>query len=444
MRYGLNILFITALLGFIALPALAEPSAAAGGAGESGGRAYLGVHIDRLTPETAAALKLSDLSGAVVLDIDQDGPACRAGLHENDVIVGFNGTVIREPQQLATLIHASSAGTVITLRVIRSGQSRDFKVTLGSMPRMFEHTPPLSNAMSGGPMLAVPMPPVTPMPDIEVPTFAALYSRNGIVVESISPQLSDFFGVDHGRGVLVRSIEKGSPADAAGLRAGDVIVKINNEVVHDVSDWRRSLRRQTGKVQLGIVRDKHPQTVEITLPGPQTTGSIPDFDGEQFDRSMDEYGRNMNQFGCDMEQFVPDRQLWANLHLDKQQLEDLRRQIESSMQELRPQLEQQMPEIRKQMEQWRPELQREMQELQKQLKEQSRQLSAMKPDARQLEEMRREIENSMKDLGPQFQRQMEEWRPQFEEEMRKFRGEMDRQKFDLQNKLPNSGSQYQF
>jgi molecular chaperone DnaK (HSP70) len=264
------------------------------------------------------------------------------------------------------------------------------------------------------------------------------------VVESISPQLSDFFGVDRGRGVLVRSIEKGSPADAAGLRAGDVIVKINNEVVHDVSDWRRSLRRQTGKVQLGIVRDKHPQTVEITLPGPQTTGSIPDFDWEQFGRSMDEYGRNMNQFGRDMEQFVPDRQLWANLHLDKQQLEDLRRQIESSMQELQPQLEQQMPEIRKQMEQWRPELQREMQELQKQLKEQSRQLSAMKPDARQLEEMRREIENSMKDLGPQFQRQMEEWRPQFEEEMRKFRGEMDRQKFDLQNKLPNSGSQYQF
>ncbi len=52
------------------------------------------------------------------------------------------------------------------------------------------------------------------------------------------------FNVPAGRGVLVRSVEKGSPADAAGLRAGDVIVKLNNETVHDMADWRRAMRVQ--------------------------------------------------------------------------------------------------------------------------------------------------------------------------------------------------------
>ena len=61
------------------------------------------------------------------------------------------------------------------------------------------------------------------------------------MVESLSPQLSDFFGVPRGRGVLVRSVEGGSPAAAAGLKAGDVILKVNNEDVHDMSDWQRGM-----------------------------------------------------------------------------------------------------------------------------------------------------------------------------------------------------------
>ncbi len=80
------------------------------------------------------------------------------------------------------------------------------------------------------------------------------------MVESLSPQLADFFGVPHGHGVLVRSVEGGSPAAAAGLKAGDVILKVNNETVHDMSDWQRSMRTNATKVSVGILREKHEQT----------------------------------------------------------------------------------------------------------------------------------------------------------------------------------------
>ena len=77
-----------------------------------------------------------------------------------------------------------------------------------------------------------------------------------------------FFNVPAGRGVLVRSVEKGSPADAAGLRAGDVIVKLNNETVHDMADWRRAMRLKAGQISVTVVRDKHEQTVVMHLPAP--------------------------------------------------------------------------------------------------------------------------------------------------------------------------------
>jgi serine protease Do len=66
--------------------------------------------------------------------------------------------------------------------------------------------------------------------------------RSGLMVENITPQLGDFFGVKGGKGVLVRSVEKGSRGEKAGFRAGDVVVKVNNQPVHDTSDFTHALR----------------------------------------------------------------------------------------------------------------------------------------------------------------------------------------------------------
>ena len=92
-------------------------------------------------------------------------------------------------------------------------------------------------------------------------------ARSGLMVENLTPQLGDFFGTKNGQGVLVRSVEKGSRADKAGFRAGDVIVKINGESIHDSSDFSHALRsRKDNTASVGVIRDKKEVNITITLP----------------------------------------------------------------------------------------------------------------------------------------------------------------------------------
>jgi membrane-associated protease RseP (regulator of RpoE activity) len=90
----------------------------------------------------------------------------------------------------------------------------------------------------------------------------------GVQTENLTSQLGDFFGVKNGEGVLVRSVEKGSPAEKGGLKAGDVIVRVGDEKLSDRSDLARLMRkyRNGGKLNLGVVRDKREQTLSVDLP----------------------------------------------------------------------------------------------------------------------------------------------------------------------------------
>ena len=167
--------------------------------------AYLGVQVTSVTQERVASLKLRDTSGAVIVYVDQDGPACRAGFIENDVVVGFNGIKVDSADQLTGMIHSAPANKPVTLTIMRTGQQQNVKVTLGSWtPAPHVRTPGGSMAMFP------PMPPRPYVPDAEIPSMTMLSTRHGLMVESLSPQLADFFGVPHGQGVLVRSVERGT------------------------------------------------------------------------------------------------------------------------------------------------------------------------------------------------------------------------------------------
>jgi C-terminal processing protease CtpA/Prc len=112
------------------------------------------------------------------------------------------------------------------------------------------------------------MPAIPAMPEFEFPGMVVVHSsRSGAMVENLTPQLSEFFGVKSGGGVLVRSVEKGSRAEKAGLKAGDVIVRVNSEKVADVGDFSHALRNHKGETAtIGIVRDKKEQTLTLTVP----------------------------------------------------------------------------------------------------------------------------------------------------------------------------------
>lgn len=223
------------------------------------GRAYLGVDIRDITTDRVSALKLKDERGVEITMVDADAPAGKAGLREHDVILDFNGTAIESEEQLRRLIREVSPGRTVTLGISRDGTPMKISLQLADHSAMVAPVAPHI--------------PIIRIPDIrnsidiplEIPTYSAVL---GVQTENLTRQLGEYFGVKNGEGVLVRSVEKSGAGEKAGLKAGDVIVRADNEKLTDRSDLNHILRshRAAGKMTLVVMRDKHEQTIMVTLP----------------------------------------------------------------------------------------------------------------------------------------------------------------------------------
>ena len=412
--------------------------------GDAHSTAYMGVMVDSVSPELAASLHLKDGSGAAITGVDQDGPACRAGLKNGDVVVAFNGKPVEGPEQLASLIHTSTAGKTVSMTVLRDGQSRDVKVTLGDWKQMAGMPkiamPPMPSMPFASPAPAPAPLPSRPYPDVDIQSVTTLSARHGIVVEALSPQLCDFFGVPQNKGLLVRSVEKGSPGAAAGLRAGDVVLKVNGEMVHDMADWRRALKANNGKLTLGIVRDKKVQTIEMLLPA--NSSKLQGEDWDSLGQDMQELAEEMQQLGPELAENARDTATLAQL--DQHQIDEINRQADAAAKNAIPDLNKQAEKIRKQadaaMKAATPEMKKQAEKLSKQAAEiakQSEQVrkqmekmapqlerdailmaDSMKPSAKEIADMARQMEKTMKVMGPEFQKQMEQFKKDMEKEKR--------------------------
>ena len=182
------------------------------------GRSYLGVDIRDVTTDRMAALKLKDERGVEITMVDADAPAGKAGLKEHDVILEFNGTAVESEEQIRRLIREVPPGRTVTLGISRDGNPMKISVQLA------DHGTVVAQAR---PRVFVPAPRVQVFPrnGMDLPFQIQTYSSVlGVQTESLTRQLGEYFGVKDGEGVLVRSVEKGSAAEKAGLKAGDVIV----------------------------------------------------------------------------------------------------------------------------------------------------------------------------------------------------------------------------
>ncbi len=430
------------------------------GSNESG--AYLGVHIGDITPEVAANLKLNDISGVVVQSIDHDGPACKAGIRNNDVITSVNGTRVGNIQQMVELMQGLSAGSVADIAIVRDGRPQDVKVTLASRKNwMTPHTAPVPNA-SAAKSFTAPLPPVSYPADIEVPLVTPASARRGIVVESLTAQLAEYFGVPGGQGVLVRNVQRGSLGANAGLKAGDVIIKIDGQTIRDLADWRRSMNISNGKTSFSVIRDKREQVVEMIMPGPAGELRL----GEDWDYiggDINALNEQLQRLGPEIHRRTEQAMMFRSDELQKMQGEIEKsvrenvdpqmkiqaREIQKQMKQLEPQIRKQTADVQKRMEQMRPEIEKQTQaareqmerlgpELQRQTEEIQKAMALKQED---IEKMRRQIDESMKTLTPQIQEQMKLITPQIQQEMRELQKEMQQQQRewqDLMKNLPNS------
>ena len=303
---------------------------------ESGTSAYLGVDIADVSKDRLGALKLKEEKGVEVTMVDQDAPAGKAGIKEHDVILTVNGTSIESGAQLRRMIHETPPGRMVKLGLSRDGQPLTLEVQLAD-----KHKEMTSWSKPGD--IHVNIPPIH-VPDIDIPSMNMVVvtssARSGLMVENITPQLGDFFGVKDGNGVLVRSVEKGSRAEKAGFRAGDVIIKINNQPVHDTSDFSHAVKsRENNSVTVGVVRDKKEQTLNLTLPARKESSDLLDEEGElryefaQLQPQMELAAERSRQAAQQLRQeFCKQREEF------RKQTEKQRKQIEKNMQELRREL----------------------------------------------------------------------------------------------------------
>jgi serine protease Do len=320
-----------------------------------GGGAYLGVDTRDITPDRLSELKLKEEHGVEVTLVDQDAPAGKAGLKEHDVILNLNGSQVESVEQLRRMIREIPPGRMVSLGISRDGQPMTLKAQLADRKKSF------GMGMSNGKAFSFAMPalPAIPaisaipaMPEMDVPVSIVVVhssARSGLMVENLTPQLGDFFGARDGQGVLVRSVEKGSRAEKAGFRAGDVIVKVNGESISDSGDFTHAMHgRKNGTVSVSIIREKKEQTLTLALPERNQS--------EVLDESFE----------------VPEVDAETVIDLSDAESEVARvmPEMEQTLIEIKPDIEEATREIRNHQQ----ELKKEMRELQRELRDEEIQI----------------------------------------------------------------------
>ena len=174
-------------------------------------RGWLGVYIQRLTPEAAENLGLSGRHGALVSDVTSGGPAEKAGIRSGDVIVAFNGKEIRDEHDLPQAVASMKPGKTADVRLIREGKETTIAVTIAEM----EGEP---GKPAGGHDL----------------------SKNlGLTVQDITPEIAQRIGTGNTKGVVVTGVADGSSAEDAGFNEGDIIRQVNRLPVSGMAEFTK-------------------------------------------------------------------------------------------------------------------------------------------------------------------------------------------------------------
>ncbi len=236
------------------------------------GSGWLGVEIGEVTAEKAKHLKLTAQRGVVVMDVEPDGPAAKAGLKENDVIAQYDGQVVEGTVQFRRLVRETPTGRTVALLISRNGATQNVSVELGERSAFFEKRMKgkmrdFDNALSFA----------TPSQDfmLAMPPLDARMPSLGINAEDLSGQLGSYFGAPDGTGILIREVRAGTAADKAGLKAGDVIVKVDGRPIRTLADLRAELRGKSDQktVTLGIMRMSAEMSVTVGIERPQPSES---------------------------------------------------------------------------------------------------------------------------------------------------------------------------
>lgn len=278
---------------------------------------WLGLVVKDTDEASAKELKLPHITGAIVVSVFPGSPAAKAGFQKNDVIMEFDGQHVRSAAQLQRLVKETPVDRTVKVEIDRAGKLQTLEAKIQNRgpnallekpanpgyeiwigPELVEpQTPEPEPFIFPGPgAKIVPLPPVIPkfylgpLPNLkpqplypqEPFTEPGPQGKNrpfgnqqpaqenalGISGQDLTPQLARFFGVKEGKGVLVTEVKKGSPASAAGLKAGDVIVRVGSQQIGSMAELQWMLQTQPDirrRVPLVVVRNHEERQMSVLL-----------------------------------------------------------------------------------------------------------------------------------------------------------------------------------
>lgn len=253
-------------------------------------RSFLGVELGEVTRDTVQRLKLREERGALIEEVTTGSSAAQAGLLTNDVIVKWDGESVESAREVSRHIRETPVGRSVRLAVIREGREVEVNVKMGERQAMMTRprivrTTPIARAEVRAEAMRAREEARAATTRVREETRAALAQarqearaavrvreqvhvtgRLGVQLQSMTPQLAEYFGLSKRSGALVVFVYADSAAAKAGLKAGDVILSAAGQTVENPMDLRNALvAKQEGGVELRILRDKQEQTLTVQI-----------------------------------------------------------------------------------------------------------------------------------------------------------------------------------
>jgi serine protease Do len=281
MKLGLVVL----PLGLLAITGFAQQTPRPGSRNvqviTQGNQPYLGIGVRDIDPDSAKKFNLKEVRGTEVTSVTDDSPAAKAGVKQGDVILEFNGQPIEGGEQLSRLVRETPIGRQIHLGVWRNGSVQTLTATVETHKGVQSFT---FNGNGGWPQVISPEEmrqmqeqlPGFRLPDLSMPGMGMPSNTPmlGIMGEPLGQekQLAEYFGVEDG--VLVKSVNRGGAAEKAGIKAGDVILKVDDSHISTTRDITMALRSARSKktVTVVVIRNHKEMPITVTIDTPTTGG----------------------------------------------------------------------------------------------------------------------------------------------------------------------------
>jgi len=206
-------------------------------------RGMIGVQVQNVTPELAKSFGMTEARGALVAEVNPDSPAAKAGIHQGDIIIDFNGHPIHEMNELPRMVAGLAPGTKATLKVLRDGKEKTLNLTIVELADERQ-----AQAKEEG---------------------AAEKTPLGLEVQNLTPALAQQFQLRDNKGVVVVQVESGSPAADAGIRPGDLILEVNGAVVGAVKEYREAVAKVKKDTVARFLIKRQSRTLYLTVENPK-------------------------------------------------------------------------------------------------------------------------------------------------------------------------------